>query len=169
MPPYYLNAVTIKVASHVFAASLSSAPSSTSDWSVVAINSGISNGANGSGCDGSGSGFVCTNGLDNGGKGYLITTGNGAGYDYVFVFDITVDNAVTFINGTSATIKARYVDDSGKKVGSLLSEDVSIACCGTVPPPPPPPHDIPEPASMLFLGLSALGLGLIRRRKLVAG
>ena len=163
-PPYYLADVAIKVSSSVFAASLVGAPGGTGNWSAVSVDSGI----NAGGCSGSGSGFICTDGLENGGKGHAITTGNGAGYDYVFVFDVTVDNSVTFVDGDSASIKARYVDSADTKVGSLLSEDVSIDCCG-VPPPPPPPHDIPEPATMLFLGLSALGLGLIRRRRAING
>jgi PEP-CTERM motif len=144
----YLDDVAIKVSSSVFNFALVSAPDGVANWGIAA--GGISAG----GCSGSGSGFECVYGLANGGKGVSVTTGNGTGTDYSFVFDVTVDNGGLFLNEDGASIKARYVDGNGRKIGALLSEDITLQG---------PPTAVPEPATMLLLGLGLLGAAGARR------
>jgi hypothetical protein len=152
-PPYYLAEVSIKVSSNVSGASLFSAPGGTADWNAPDLG-----GMNANGCNGNGAGFICVDATANGGKGIQITTGNGPGYDYIFAIDVTLGSPTSLLD--PASIKARYVDDSNTKVGSLLSEDIHLTVTT-----PPPQHDIPEPMSLLLLGLGLGGLGLARRRR----
>lgn len=148
----YLDNVAIKVSSSVYNYSLFAAPGGISDWSLSA------GGLDANGCSGSGSGWICANGLANGGKGVSVTTGNGAGADYSFIFDVTVNNGSLF-TGLNSSVKARYVDNNGEKKGSLLSENITI-------------QRVPEPTTILLLGFGLAGLGLFewkrRRRALTA-
>lgn len=82
-------------------------------------------------------------------------------YGVVFTFDLTTPPGGTFD-------PMNDISNVAFLFGTALGEGC-IGQCRSVPQIPPPPGDIPEPASMLFLGLGALGLGLIRRRKMAAG
>jgi hypothetical protein len=141
----YLDNVAVKVSNSVVAYSLFDAPGGSADWGTFPVPSGLNDG----GCNGSGNGWICADGLANGGKGVAVTTGNGVGTDYSFVFDITVNNGTLFdINGyDNFSIKARYVDANGNKIGSLLSENVTV----------------PEPSALLLLGSGLLCFGFLLR------
>jgi hypothetical protein len=143
----YLDNVAIKVSSSVVSFSLFSAPGGVANWELH--NGGI----NASGCSDSGAGFVCVNGLANSGNGYAITTGNGPGTDYSFVFDLVVNNGALFTGLNAASIKARYVDANDGKKGALLSENITLQ----IP-------QVPEPTTMLLLGLGLMGLAWMRRK-----
>lgn len=155
----FLDNVAIKVSSppNLFAASLFNAPGGVGNWSGPNLNETIdANGCSGTG----GGGFICLDGLDNGGKGVAVTTGNGVGTDYSFIFDVTVDNGGLFTGLDQASIKARYVDNGGNKIGSLLSENITLQQEGGGGPS----GEVPEPATMLLIGSGLLGLAGLRKK-----
>lgn len=145
----YLDQVAIKVSSSVTAASLISAPTGTAYWQLM------STGLNANGCSGGGGGFECANStvLLNGGKGVAINPGNGVGIDYTWVFDITMNNGSLFTAALAPSVKGRFVDTNGEKIGALVSEDVSL-------------NAVPLPAAAWLFGSALLGfVSLSSRRK----
>jgi hypothetical protein len=48
---------------------------------------------------------------------------------------------------------------------TFLSGTCTSGCTSPPPPPPPPPRVIPEPGTLLLLGSTLVGFGILRRRK----
>jgi len=134
----FLNAVAIKVAptADLVSATLFSAPAG---FSLIG-----GTGLNANGCAGGSGGFLCAQSSGNG------VSVSGGPYD--FVYDVTVDTGDLLTGAGAASVKARYVDSEGSKVGALLSEDITLQT------------DAPEPSSALTLGAGLLALSLVSRK-----
>jgi hypothetical protein len=140
----FLHEVAIKVTANFNggeSASLFSAPSAF--WALDALNTGI----DADGCSGAAGGFVCA---EHSGSGETVPNGI-----YTWEFDITIDNGTLLTGPLEASVKARYVDASGAKVGDLVSENITLQVDEELPPLP-----IPAPATLVLLGLGVLGLGV---------
>ncbi len=74
----FLDAVAIKLSQALTSATLTEAPGGIADWDLH--TGGLSAG----GCNGQGQGFLCTEGLANGGLGIPVPHAGG----YEFVFDL---------------------------------------------------------------------------------
>ncbi len=103
------------------------------DWSFLGPGTGnwflLLGGLNAGGCDGSGSGFDCAHAYSTGPFNAV------PGPTYVWVFDINVGASSLLTAENAASIKARYVDANGGKVGALVSENITL-------------QQVPEPASL---------------------
>ncbi len=134
----FLDTVAIKVSSMLVSASLFDAPGGVGAWTEVM------GGLNASGCSGSGSGFDCAGANSTG-------VGVPTGTPYQWTWDLEMDTGSLFTDPFEASIKARYVDSLGEKVGDLVSENITL--------------QIPEPATLALLGLGTAGLALAGRRR----
>src|SRR5882672_153920 len=150
----FLDQVAIKVSSSLVSASRFAAPGGTSAWSLAA------GGLNANGCSGSGGGFECANStaILNFGKGVAINPGNGVGIDYSWTFDLTMNNGALITSVGGDSIKARFVNANGAKVGDLVSEGATLT---TITSPIPEP----ETYAMLLAGLGLMGFVARRRQK----
>ena len=96
-----------------------------------------------------GSGFVCA---DSNGVGLPVGDGTPL---YQWDFDLTMANGALLTGIDRASVKGRFVDSLGHKVGSLVSERVTLIA-----------SPVPEPENYVLM-LAGLGLvGLIARRRL---
>ena len=83
----------------------------------------------------------------------------------MFVWTGLIDPADLQTSFLDASIKARFVNADGEKTGDLLSEGITLQ--------PGPSEsirgegltEIPEPITLVSLGLGLTGVGLLRRRK----
>jgi len=135
----FINAVAPKVSSAVDAVKLVSAPGTLTNWTTM------TGGINANGCSGSGSGFVCAKDTSPPTDAPVPFAGT-----YSWVFDLTVPTGGLTPN--SGSIKVQYTDGSGNKVGSLVSEEITLEV-------------IPEPSTLLLV---AAGLGVLARRRWLA-
>ncbi|MBZ5647043.1 MAG: PEP-CTERM sorting domain-containing protein [Acidobacteriia bacterium] len=144
--PIHLDNVAIKINSSILSSTLIQAP--VGNWSLMP------GGLNAGGCSGSGAGWSCALSATVGGAPVI-----GSGTPLVWVFHLTIPHGslATALNG--ASIKARYVDKHGNKVGSLLSENITDS--QHLPPP-----QVPEPGTMVLFGSGLLGLATVVRGRL---
>lgn len=142
----YIDTVAFKISSSIDDATLVSAPDGPwTDPVEATLNAG--------GCAGGGSGWVCTQATNSGGAV------NGT-LSWDFIVDIGGD---LFTEPFEASVKARYVNAEGEKVGDLVSEDITLQ----------PDGDgngdngvtVPEPGALSLLGAGMLGMVWMRRRK----
>jgi hypothetical protein len=133
----FLDAVAIKVSSQLVSATLFDAPGGAGAWTRVL------GGINANGCSGSGGGFACAR-----------ANGAGAGVPqatpYQWVWDLEMKTGALFTGPLQASVKARYVDASGRKVGALVSETIGL-------------QHVPEPGTLALLGLGTAALALVGR------
>ncbi len=139
----YLTTVAIKVASHFVDVTLVSAPGFLAYWHEM------SGGLAAAGCTGSGSGFDCV-----AFQTFLSLAPTVPGGTYAWVFEVEVANGALFTGASQASVKARYVNSSGAKVGALVSEGITLSAT----------PEVPEPATATLLAVAALGLTAARRR-----
>jgi len=137
-----LDTAALKVSSTLTSASLVSAPGGVGLWTETL------GGLNQAGCDGSGSGFDC---VQTTAIGNAPTVPDGT---LTFEFDLVIPkdaggNSTIFSGLIGSTVKARYTDEAGNKVGALVSEDLGV----------------PEPGAAWLLGLGLAGLAAAGRKR----
>jgi hypothetical protein len=137
----HLFNVALKVSANLLDADLISAPGGVGNW-VERLG-----GLNANGCMGSGTnGFDCVR-VTSIGVSPVVPGGT-----YTWVFELEVETGGLFVEVDQASIKARYVDDNGDKVGDIVSEGTTLTL-------------VPEPTTLGLLALGVLGLGFARSRR----
>jgi hypothetical protein len=140
----FLDTVALKVASSFLDALLVSAPGGVAGWTEMF------GGLNAAGCSGSGSGYDCVR------IAALVNAPVVPGATYTWVFNIEVPTGTLFVDTDEASVKARYVNASGLKVGNLVSENITLSSTGS-------PPNVPEPRLGLLLLAALPSLALWRR------
>ena len=132
----FLDTVALKVSSSFVNATLVSAPGGVANW--VEMFGGLNN----AGCSGSGSGYDCVR------VAALVNAPIVPGGTYEWVFEIEVAAGTLFASPGESSVKARYVNSAGGKVGALVSEGVTLS--------------VPEPGA---ISLASAALLSLRRRR----
>lgn len=126
--------VAFKVSPNLDGVSVLDAPGGAGDWTSQLA------GLNANGCGGGGpSGFGCASSLDDGNA----TLPFAGIYEWVFAAD--VPTGTLFTDAFEASVKVRYLDADGDKVGDLVSEPITLQV-------------IPEPSTLLLLAGGLAGL-----------
>ena len=147
----YINSVAIKIASQEngTGTSLVNAPSGAGNWTLEL------GGLNAGGCNGNGSGFICAQ------DGHTAPVPPNLAYvggTYVWEFHYATSAPLLtgLSSGTqSSVIKVQYVNAKGKKVGALVSENITLQALQTVPD---------GGVTLMLLGGVLVGLETLRRR-----
>jgi hypothetical protein len=129
-----IDDVSFKVSPNLDGVLLVDAPGGAADWSTAL------GGINAGGCDGNThSGFGCTTSNDDSDA----TLPFAGVYEWLFIADVPTGTLLT--DPLAASIKARYVNVDGAKVGDLVSEPISLQL-------------VPEPGTALLLVAGLAGL-----------
>lgn len=136
--------VALKVSSELLSADLVSAPGGVGNWLEHL------GGLNANGCMGNGdNGFDCVR-VTSVGASPVVPGGT-----YTWVFELEVATGGLFVGLDQSSIKARYVDDNGDKVGDLVSEGITLTDLS----------EVPEPTTLGLLALGVLALGFARSHR----
>src|SRR5262249_8320054 len=135
----HLDTVALKVSAQLLDATLVSAPGGVAQW-IESLG-----GLNASGCSGSGSGFDCAEATSVG------TSPVVPRFVYSWVFDLKMATGGLLTGTDQSSVKARYVNDAGNKVGALVSEGITLTI-------------VPEPGTAALVLLGGALLAGRRRR-----
>jgi hypothetical protein len=126
-----IDTVAVKISNSILSGTLIAAPGNLSDWTLML------NGLNANGCSNGGSGWACADEIN--------VTGSSAPVRGVLTWTIeeTIAAGSLLEPPSQSSIKARYVDDAGNKIGALVSEDIML-------------QQVPEPAVFEIIGCGLL-------------